>query len=182
MTRIGTKLAATAVVLAALVLPADGQAQTLQPAVSLGTANMVVSQNAAATADQGGLSDATKQGIGCIATGTGSLAYATFAGGATESLMLVAGGLLAPSVTPTLWLGLTATLVASTCAMGAAATPAVLWAVEQKDNIGANLIYQAKVIGFDVLEASSALVSGLFAGRPASSDTRLMAERQDVVR
>ena len=102
---------------------------------------------AAAGGDSGGLSDATKQGIGCLATSGVSVGYATFWAGAGESLMIVAGGLLAPSMSSTLWLGLASTLVAATCSLGATATPVVLWAVEQKDNIAANLAWHAQETG-----------------------------------
>ena len=195
MTRIGFKGMVAAVALLALAVPGEGSAMpSTSPGVSLGIANMVVAQAAggdqtapagaapAAAADAGGLSDATKQGVGCLVTSGASLAYATFAAGATESLMLVAGGLLAPSASPTLWLGLTSTLVAATCAMGAAATPAVLWAVEQRDNIGANLTAQAQSLGNDILQASNALVSGVFAARPAVGGARMLAERPDAAR
>lgn len=96
----------------------------------------------ASSGDQEGPSDTLKQGIGCVVAGTGAATYATLAG-ATETLMVSAGGLLVPSAASTLWLGLMSTLLAGTCSLGAAATPAVLWAFEQKDNIGASLAYQA---------------------------------------
>ena len=106
--------------------------------------------------DDQGLSDSLKQGIGCVAAGTGSAAYATLVG-ANETLMITAGGLLVPSSTSTLWLGLMSTLVAGTCSLGAAATPAVLWAYEQKDNIGANLAYQASLLADGITRAAAVL-------------------------
>ena len=135
------------VMLVALTLgaPAAARAQSPQPGVTIGIANGVVARTAAAEApaggETGGLSDATKQGIGCLAASGATLTYATFVAGATELVMIAAGGLLVPSMTSTLWLGLTATVVATTCALGATATPAVLWAVEQKDNLEANLAW-----------------------------------------
>ena len=92
----------------------------------------------ARVSEEEGPSDALKQGIGCLATGAGSTTYAAILG-SNEALMVAAGGLLVPSTSGTLWLGLMSTLAAGTCSLGAAATPAVLWAYEQKDNIGANL-------------------------------------------
>jgi len=185
MTRIGIKGVVAAAALLAAGVPAQGWAVPSQSSgIMIGTANMVVAQ--AAGADQAapgapaadaGLSDATKQGVGCLVGAGSALTYAAFAAGATESLMIAAGGLLAPSATPTLWLGLTATVAAATCAMGAAATPVVLWAVEQKDNIAANLAYQVRSAGSDVFEASSALVSGLFAAAPPVATTKVLAER-----
>jgi len=179
MTRFGIK---GLVVTAALALgaPAESWALSPQSGVTIGIANMVVAQAAqaggdqtapaaaAATADAGGLSDATKQGIGCLVTSGATLTYATFWAGATESLMIAAGGLLSPASTPTLWLGLASTVVAATCSMGAAATPVVLWATEQKDNIVANLAWQVRQTGTEL--------AGLFAA-PAKAEPRQLADR-----
>jgi hypothetical protein len=187
MTGLGIKSVAAVLALAALSATDVAWAGTPpSPAAAIGTATMVVAQQnspsdpAAAGGDQGGLSDATKQGIGCLVVGGGALTYATFVAGATETLMIAAGGLLSPSTTPTLWLGLTATLVAGTCSLGAAATPAVLWALEQKDNIGANLSYQARALGHEVMVASSAVASSLFAATPAAEPARQLAERPEA--
>ena len=159
MTRLGIKGLAVA---AALVvgLPANGWAMPPQSGVSIGIANMVVAQAAQAGADTAtapaapaggsGLSDATKQGVGCLVTSGATMAYTTFWAGAVESLMIAAGGLLAPASTPTLWLGLASTVVAATCSLGAAATPVVLWAVEQQDNIVANVAWQARQTGTEL--------------------------------
>lgn len=168
------------VVAAALALgaPATGWALTPQAGVTIGLANMVVAQAnqsgsdqpgaAAAAADAGGLSDATRQGIGCLATSGVATAYTVFWAGATESLMIVAGGLLSPASTPTLWLGLTSTLVAATCTLGAGATPVVLWAAEQKDNIVANLAWQMRQTGTEL--------AALFMA-PGRSEPHQLAER-----
>ncbi len=78
----------------------------------------------------GGLSDATKAGIGCLVASGGVLA-AVFAAGPTEQLMISAGGLLVPSATTPLMMGLMATVIGATCSVGIAATPFVLWFSEQ---------------------------------------------------
>jgi len=78
------------------------------------------------------------QGMGCIVAGGGA-ALVGAAVGASETLMITAGGLLVPSASPTLWLGIISTLVAGTCSLGAVATPGVLWAYDQKENIGTAL-------------------------------------------
>lgn len=170
MTRLGTTGLVMMVGLA-LGAPAEGRAQSPLPGVTIGIANGVVARTADASAapatDQGGLSDATKQGIGCLAASGATVTYATFWAGASESLMIAAGGLLVPSMTPTLWLGLASTVVAATCALGATATPVVLWAIEQKDNIAANLAWQTRQTGADV--------AGLFTV-PAESGSRELAE------
>ncbi len=171
MTRLGTTGLVIAVALT-LGAPAEVSAQSPTAGVTMGIANGVVARNAQSAApaadDTGGLSDATKQGIGCLATSGAAIVYTTFWAGATESLMIAAGGLLAPSMTPTLWLGLASTVVAATCALGATATPAVLWAVEQKDNILANLSWRMRQTGGDL--------AGLFT-IPAPSGPRQLAER-----
>jgi hypothetical protein len=162
----------------------------------IGTANMVVAQAAdngnaapaggdqaapAAGGDQGGLSDATRQGVGCVATAAAALTYTAFAAGAAETLMVAAGGLTAASSSSTLWLGLTSTMTAATCALGAAATPAVLWAVEQKDNIAANFAWQVSALGTQVADATRA-VATLFAAAPADGPVRQVAERAEAGR
>ena len=179
MTRFGIKGLVVATALAVAV-PAESWALSPQSGVTIGIANMVVAQAAqpagdqpaagapAAAADAGGLSDATKQGIGCLVTSGATLTYATFWAGAVESLMIAAGGLLSPASTPTLWLGLTSTVVAATCSLGAAATPAVLWATEQKDNIVANLAWQVRQTGTEL--------AALFAV-PAGGEPRQLADR-----
>ena len=188
MTKIGTKGLVAAAAVLVLSVPIQGWAAAPQAsaAAAAGIGNMVVAQAAAADsaapADQGGLSDATKQGIGCIVGATSALGYAAYVAGATETLMIAAGGLLAPSVTPTLWLGLTATVAAATCSMGAAATPAVLWAVEQKDNIGANLSFASGQLVSTIAEASNAAVTKLFVAAPAEKASRQVAERPDAAR
>jgi len=94
--------------------------------------------------DQGERDYTYAQGMGCIVAGGGS-ALAGAAIGASETLMITAGGLLVPSASPTLWLGIISTLVAGTCSLGAVATPGLLWAYEQKENIGDSL---SQVAGF----------------------------------
>ena len=177
MTKFGIKGLAVAAALA-VAAPTGSWALSPQSGVTIGIANVVVAQAAqaggdqpaapAAAADAGWLSDATKQGIGCLATSGATMAYTTFWAGATESLMIAAGGLLSPASTPTLWLGLASTVVAATCSLGAAATPVVLWATEQKDNIVANVAWQARQTGTEL--------AALFA-RPAASEPRQLADR-----
>ena len=177
MTRFGIKGLVMAAALA-LGAPAESWALSPQAGVTIGLANVVVAQAsqaggdqpaaAPAAADAGGLSDATKQGIGCLVTSGATLTYATFWAGATESLMIAAGGLLSPATTPTLWLGLASTVVAATCSLGAAATPVVLWANEQKDNIVANIAWQMNQTGSELATLFTA---------PAKAEPRQLADR-----
>jgi hypothetical protein len=79
-----------------------------------------------------GWSDATKSGIGCLVA-SGSALTASLWAGPNEVVMIAAGGSLVSSGTTPLLVALTATLVAATCSVGYAATPAVLWLVEQTE-------------------------------------------------
>lgn len=76
------------------------------------------------------LSEATQSGIGCLVAGSAALGTALWAG-PSEVVMIAAGGLLVPSGTTPLLVGLTATVAVASCSVGMAATPAVLWAIEQ---------------------------------------------------
>ncbi len=185
MMNFGIKALTATVTVLALGAPTQGWAMTRQ-ATALGIANMVVAQatdNApAAPAEAEPLSDVTRQGIGCLATAGAALTYTAFAAGAAETLMVAAGGLTVASSSPTLWLGLTSTMTAATCALGAAAEPAVEWAFEQRDNIAANVAYQMKTAGSEVAALSNGVIATLFAAAPAASEQRQLAERVDIGR
>jgi hypothetical protein len=77
-----------------------------------------------------GLSEATQAGIGCLVLSSAALAAALWAG-PSETVMVAAGGLLVPSGTTPLMVGLTATVAVASCGVGTAATPAVMWFAEQ---------------------------------------------------
>jgi hypothetical protein len=53
--------------------------------------------------------------------------------------MLWGGGMLIPSHAAAVWLTLFAQIGVSGCALGAIATPTVLWALDQSDNIQAKI-------------------------------------------
>ncbi len=184
MTNFGIKALTAGVAVLALGAPTQGWAMSRQ-AATLGTANMVVAQAADTAADAGvdeGLSDVTKQGIGCLTTAGASLAYTAFVAGAAETLMVAAGGLTAASSSSTLWLGLTSTMTAATCSLGAAAEPAVEWAFEQRHNIVANLAYQMNAVGSELASLTNGLLGPLFASAPAVAEPRQLAERVDAGR
>jgi hypothetical protein len=185
MTNFGIKALTATVAVLALGAPTQGWAMTRQAGM-LGTANSLVVAQAADNSADASAADAapvvtpvTWQGIGCVATAGAALTYTAFVAGAAETLMVAAGGLTVASSSPTLWLGLTSTMTAATCALGAAATPAVLWAVEQKDNIAANFAYQAKAVGSEVASFSNGVMASLFAAAPAAGEPRQLAERVD---
>jgi len=84
-----------------------------------------------------GLSEATKGGIGCLAVSAVVMSASLWAG-PSELIMIAAGGLLVPSGATPLLVSLTATLIAASCGVGFAATPAALWLTEQAGVIFGN--------------------------------------------
>jgi hypothetical protein len=60
---------------------------------------------------------------------------AVYAVGPSEVIMLVVGGLIVPSSSSVLFVSLLSTMASMACGAGALATPAVLWAVRQTDQI-----------------------------------------------
>jgi len=114
---------------------------TLKPSWALVAALLFVLPAFGEEAKQEELSDATQAGIGCLVT-SGATVSASMAAGPTELLMIAAGGLLVPSGSTALMVGLTATLFAAACSVGSTATPAVLWLTEQVNGF---LDYRSKV-------------------------------------
>jgi hypothetical protein len=88
--------------------------------------------------DDDGLGDAELQAVGCAVVAGAGLA-ATVAAGPSEVIMLWGGGMLIPSHAATLWLTLFTQIGVSGCALGAIATPTVMWAADQSDNILAKI-------------------------------------------
>ncbi|MEI6986001.1 MAG: hypothetical protein WCK65_07730 [Rhodospirillaceae bacterium] len=74
------------------------------------------------------MTDGEKQATGCILSATAAMA-ATYAIGPSEMIMLVVGGLVVPSSSQILFIGLMGTMASMACGAGALITPAVLWAL-----------------------------------------------------
>ena len=93
---------------------------------------------AAAAADSGfaPLPDAALPGAYCLGAAAASMA-AVYAAGPSESLMLLSGAMHVPSGSAVMFIPLLSILGGGSCALAAAAQPAVSWAIEQKDNIAA---------------------------------------------
>jgi len=160
---------AVATLLAGLVWTGDASAATRKQA-AISNLDSIQLSDAGAAADSAvkpneGLSVSTKQGIGCLASSGFFTGWAMVAG-SSETLMIVAGGMLAPSATTPIMLAFVSTLTAATCALGAAATPAVLWAVEQSDTIGANIAWQAGNAGREFARLPGRLVAGVTGAEP----------------
>jgi len=145
-----------------------GNAPAAAPADSGGTAP---------AADAGGLGDGEKQALGCGIAATGAM-LATYVAGPTEITLLWGGGMLFPSTSTTLALSLLGQIGASFCAIGAVATPTVLWAYDQSDNITAKVFQTTDRVGRDVMEASRHAGASVLAGLGLGGrDGRQVADR-----
>ncbi len=71
------------------------------------------------------INEAERQSYGCL-VGAGTAVALTLLAGPTETVLVVAGGLLVPGSRLVLWTALAGTVVSTACAAGALATPAVL--------------------------------------------------------
>ncbi len=83
-----------------------------------------------AAADTGSLSDGEKAAMGCGIAAAGGLA-ATYIAGPSEITLLWGGGMLVPGNSVMLAVALLGQIGASACAIGAVATPTMLWAMDQ---------------------------------------------------
>ena len=72
--------------------------------------------------------------MGCGVAATGALA-ATYIAGPSEITLLWGGGMLIPGNSIMLAVALLGQIGASFCAIGAVATPTVLWAVDQSSKL-----------------------------------------------
>lgn len=135
--RVQRALIHAAIVIAALTqaatVPAFAQQGFLSMATTTGAAMaQQIGQEKARVAQPPGVlgeaSDAERQAYGCL-VGGGAAAVLTALAGATETVKIVAGGMLSPTNTLVLWVSLAGTVIASSCAMSALATPGVvrLW-------------------------------------------------------
>ncbi len=113
---------------ALLVLAGPARAADAAPAATTAVAV------ATAPADQPpairAMTDGEKAATGCVisAAATTGLVYAI---GPSEFVMVVVGGLIVPSSSPVLFVGLISTITSMACGAGAAITPAVQWGWRQ---------------------------------------------------
>jgi hypothetical protein len=154
---INGKWTAMALLVATLALGTP-KAVLAQAQGSAGTGNAPAagdSNGGAAAADAGGLSDGEKQAVGCAAFSGIALA-GTYAAGPTEATLLLGGGLLVPSSNLLLMMSLLGQIGAASCAIGAVATPTILWFYDQSDNIAAKVVAASDQVGQRVMQASAA--------------------------
>ena len=76
------------------------------------------------------MTDGEKAATGCGISTTAAMGT-VYAIGPTEFVMLVVGGLIVPSSSSVLFVGLLGTVASMACGAGAAITPAVLWGWRQ---------------------------------------------------
>ena len=129
---ISWKLPALALALVGLVAAPQASAASLAASQTL----------VADTADTGSrdvviapMPDAAVQGAACLGVATASMATA-YAIGPSELMMILTGAMHVPSGSAVMFIPMLSILGGGTCAMAAAATPAVLWAIDQSDAIG----------------------------------------------
>ena len=113
---------------------------------------------AAASGAPAPMSDSAAQGVGCLAAGVPSLGVAYLLG-PTEIMMLVTGAVIVPSKSSLLLLALGGILGAGTCSVGAAATPAVLWAANNAGAITSSLAPSPPQTAVKASDAKSASVA-----------------------
>ena len=128
-------LPALALTVAAL---AGAQPSLAASASSEPTLVMAEADAAASAADSGAMPDAAMPGAFCLGGAAASMA-AVYAAGPSESLMLLSGAMHIPSSSSVLFIPLMSILGGGSCALAAAAQPAISWALEQKDNIAAQV-------------------------------------------
>ena len=86
--------------------------------------------------------DGAVTGAWCLGGATAAMA-AVYAAGPSESAMLLTGAMHVASGSAVLFIPLLSILGGGSCALAAAAQPAVSWAIEQKDNIAASVASSA---------------------------------------
>jgi hypothetical protein len=106
----------------------SAKAGTLSPTIPVGqlTGGGNVTSPEESGAALAPMSDGEKQGFGCLISGSLSLG-ATLLANPNEMIMVIAGGTLAPTTTIGVGVAILGTVFASICAVGAIATPAILW-------------------------------------------------------
>lgn len=107
-------------------LPAREVPAAVVPVKSYGPSFPALSED---PGPDGGMSESTKQSVGCAIGGTSGTVLAAWAGG--ENLVnVIAGGLVAPANAVVLYTGLVGVVFASFCAIGQALTPLYLHLTE----------------------------------------------------
>lgn len=76
------------------------------------------------------MTDLEKAAAGCVISSVATMGV-VYAIGPSEFVMTVVGGLIVPSSSPVLFVGLVSTIASMACGAGAAFTPAVLWGWRQ---------------------------------------------------
>jgi hypothetical protein len=96
-----------------------------------------------------------QQGAWCLGAAAASLG-AAYAIGPSEIVMMVSGAMHIPSSGPLLFIPLFSLMAGGSCALAAAAQPAVAWAGEQSDNIAKSVGEQFSALGDHLVGNQSA--------------------------
>ena len=80
------------------------------------------------------MTDVEKVSAGCVVSSVGTMGV-VYAIGPSEVVMVVVGGLVVPSSSAVLFVGLLSTIASMACAAAAAFTPAVLWGWRQMSSM-----------------------------------------------
>jgi len=129
----------------ALAFAMWGGAQPSLAAPASSEPTLVLAEATAAAAPDGAIAplpDAALPGAYCLGGLAASMA-AVYAAGPSESLMLLSGAMHVPSGSAVMFIPLLSILGGGSCALAAAAQPAVSWAIEQSDNIAAQFAASA---------------------------------------
>lgn len=158
---------ALALILIGGTVPALADTAAPAPAVAETTAAAGVTEVTIAP-----LPDAALPGAYCIAGATAAM-VAVFAAGPTEGIMILSGAMHLPSSTAVLFIPLASILGGGACAIGAAAQPAISWAIEQSDNIAT----QVSAAGHSVVASVANAPAGAeAAGKEKASAVRPLTE------
>ena len=168
-------------------LPALALALALALMVIAGTAPAMADSAAAApvvAAAAGGpqdvaiapMPDSALPGAYCLAGATAAM-VAVFAAGPTEGIMILSGAMHLPSSTAVMFIPLMSILGGGACAIGAAAQPAVSWAIEQADNIASNVAAAGQSVTASVTGAVTGAGDAGKAGKETPApDVRALTE------
>ncbi len=135
--------------------------QPAQAGTASSSSTLVVADKSAAAADDEipDMPDSAKQGAWCAGGAVASLG-AAYALGPSEIVMMVSGAMHIPSSGPLLFIPLFSLLAGGSCALAAAAEPAVSWAADQSGNIASKIGEQFSSLGNSLVGGKSVQYAG----------------------
>jgi len=134
--------------------PAWAVVASSNPTLVVADATAAPAGGAAGSQDIAPMPDAAVTGAWCLGGATAAMAGA-YALGPSEIVMMVSGAMHVPSSGALLFIPLYSILAGGSCAVAAAAEPAVLWAMDQSDNISAAVSTQFSALSASLLGGRS---------------------------